>query len=106
MGGHYWGGFGPSRLIRDSYILSHVGEWSFGTSKLDAYLNKYRNDIDWGKANSEEKIVEGSLNIPFELLVDQRLTVGGQWKREELTNTDTLGTVPVDYKGRQSVARP
>ncbi|WMN16836.1 TonB-dependent receptor [Pseudomonas piscis] len=91
--------FGPSRLIRDSYILSHVGEWSFGTSKLDAYLNKYRNDIDWGKASSEEKIVEGSLNMPFELLVDQRLTVGGQWKREELTNTDTLGTVPVDYKG-------
>ena len=93
------GAFGPSRLIRDSYILSHVGEWSFGTSKLDAYLNKYRNDIDWGKASSEEKIVEGSLNLPFEWLVDQRLTVGGQWKREELTNTDTLGTVPVDYKG-------
>ncbi|MDD1019055.1 TonB-dependent receptor [Pseudomonas sp. TNT2022 ID1048] len=93
------GAFGPSRLTRDSYILSHTGDWSFGTTKLDAYLNKYRNDLDMGKANSEEKIVEGSLNLPFELLVDQRLTLGGQWKREELTNTNTLGTVPVDYQG-------
>lgn len=92
-------GFGAGRLIRDSYVLSHTGDWSFGSSKLDAYLNKFKNDIEWGKASAEEKIVEGSLNLPFELLVNQSLTVGGQWKREELTNTDTLGTVPVDYQG-------
>ncbi|MGE6473333.1 TonB-dependent receptor domain-containing protein, partial [Serratia proteamaculans] len=92
-------GFGAGRLIRDSYVLSHTGDWSFGSSKLDAYLNKFKNDIEWGKASAEEKIVEGSLNLPFELLVNQSLTVGGQWKREQLTNTDTLGTVPVDYQG-------
>lgn len=91
--------FGAGRLIRDSYTLSHTGDWSFGSSKVDMYLNKFKNDIDWGKASSEEKIVEGSLNIPFEFLLNQRLTVGGQWKREELTNSDTLGTVPVDYQG-------
>ena len=92
-------GFGPGRLIRDSYSVSHTGDWSFGTSKVDLYLNKFKNDIDWGKSSAEEKIAEGSLNIPFEFLLDQRLTVGGQWKREELTNSDTLGTVPVDYQG-------
>ncbi|WP_095107788.1 TonB-dependent receptor domain-containing protein [Pseudomonas sp. Irchel 3E20] len=93
------GQFGAGRLIRDSYTLSHTGDWSFGTSKVDMYLNKFKNDIDWGKASAEEKIVEGNLNIPFEFVLNQRLTVGGQWKREELTNTDTLGTVPVDYQG-------
>lgn len=92
-------GFGPGRLIRDSYSVSHSGDWSFGTSKVDLYLNKFKNDIDWGKSSAEEKIAEGSLNIPFELLLSQRMTVGGQWKREELTNSDTLGTVPVDYQG-------
>ncbi|EPL08592.1 TonB-dependent receptor domain-containing protein [Pseudomonas sp. CF161] len=92
-------GFGAGRLIRDSYVLSHTGDWSFGSTKLDAYLNKFKNDIEWGKANSEEKIVEGSLNLPFEWLVNQSLTLGGQWKREELTNSNTLGTVPVDYQG-------
>lgn len=93
-------GFGAGRLIRDSYVLSHTGDWSFGSTKLDAYLNKFKNDIERGKANSEEKIVEGSLNLPFEWLVNQSLTLGGQWKREELTNSNTLGTVPVDYQGR------
>lgn len=92
-------GFGAGRLIRDSYVLSHTGDWSFGSTKLDAYLNKFKNDIERGKANSEEKIVEGSLNLPFEWLVNQSLTLGGQWKREELTNSNTLGTVPVDYQG-------
>ncbi|OLU27478.1 TonB-dependent receptor [Pseudomonas sp. PA15(2017)] len=91
--------FGASRLIRNSYIASYNGDLGFGTAKVDAYLNKFKNDIDWGKASAEEKIVEGSLNIPFELLFSQRVTIGGQWKREELTNTDTLGTVPVDYQG-------
>jgi len=93
-------GFGAGRLIRDSYVLSHTGDWSFGSTKLDAYLNKFKNDIERGKANSEEKIVEGSLNLPFEWLVNQSLTLGGQWKRGELTNSNTLGTVPVDYQGR------
>ncbi|MGH2291747.1 MULTISPECIES: TonB-dependent receptor domain-containing protein [Pseudomonas] len=92
-------GFGAGRLTRDSFVVSHHGDWGFGTSRIDAYLNKFDNELSEGKANSEEKIVEGSLNIPFELLVNQRLTVGGQWKREQLTNTDTLGTVPVDYQG-------
>ncbi|NNA69536.1 TonB-dependent receptor domain-containing protein [Pseudomonas gessardii] len=92
-------GFGPGRLIRDSYSVSHSGDWGFGTSKVDLYLNKFKNDIDWGKSSAEEKIAEGSLNIPFEFLLSQRMTVGGQWKREELTNSDTLGTVPVDYQG-------
>ncbi|MGV2837286.1 TonB-dependent receptor, partial [Pseudomonas shirazensis] len=91
-------GFGAARLTRDSFIISHNADWGFGTSRIDAYLNKFKNDISWGKASSEEKIVEGSLNIPFDLLINQRLTVGGQWKREQLTNTDTLGTVPVDYQ--------
>lgn len=91
--------FGAEKLTRDSLILSHTGDWSFGTSKLDAYLNTFKNDIGEGKSEAREKIVEGNVNLPFEFLVSQRVTLGGQWKREELTNTDTLGTVPVDYRG-------
>ena len=32
--------------------------------------------------------------------VEQSLNVGGQWKREELKNGDTIGTVPVTWTGR------
>ena len=39
-------------------------------------------------------IVEGSLTMPFEAVFKQALTVGGQWKRQELTNSDTIGTLP------------
>ena len=92
--------WGASELKRTSLGLSHDGNWSFGTSRLSAYRTEYRNDIGiGGRSEAKDSIVEGSLGTPFTLGVEHQFTVGGQWKRQQLTNTDTVGQAPIDYAG-------
>ena len=94
------GAWGASELKRTSLSLSHTGNWSFGTSKITGYWTEFKNDIGpTGRSEAKDMILEGSLSTPFTLWVDHQLSVGGQWKRQELTNTDTIGQAPVDYAG-------
>ncbi|ENX40460.1 TonB-dependent receptor domain-containing protein [Acinetobacter sp. NIPH 2100] len=86
--------WGPDNLEHHTYSISHDGDWGFGKSKLSAYYNDYDSSNESGIAKSNETIVEGNLNIPFNVLFEQSLTVGGQWKKNELTNTQTIGTSP------------
>ncbi|MEG2804098.1 TonB-dependent receptor [Stenotrophomonas sp.] len=96
--------WGASELKRTSLSLSHNGNWSFGTSKVTGYWTEFKNDIGpTGRSQARDMIVEGSLSTPFTLWVDHQLSVGGQWKRQELTNTDTIGQAPVDYAGNPVV---
>ena len=94
------GAWGASELKRTSLSLSHNGNWSFGTSKVTGYWTEFKNDIGpTGRSQAKDMILEGSLSTPFTLWVDHQLSVGGQWKRQQLTNTDTIGQAPVDYAG-------
>ncbi len=94
------GAWGASELKRSNLALNHDGQWAFGTSRLSAYWTGYRNDIGPnGRSEATDRIIEGSLGTPFTLGVEHQLSVGGQWKRQELTNTDTIGRAPVDYDG-------
>ena len=94
------GAWGASELKRSNLALNHDGQWTFGTSRLSAYWTGYRNDIGPnGRSQATDRIIEGSLGTPFTLGVEHQLSVGGQWKRQELTNTDTIGRAPVDYDG-------
>lgn len=86
--------WGPDDLEHHTYSISHDGDWGFGKSKLSAYYNDYDSSNESGIAKSNETIIEGNLNIPFDVLFEQALTVGGQWKKNELTNTQTIGTLP------------
>ena len=86
--------WGAKKLEHNSFSVSHDGEWAIGKSKLSAYYNDYDSSINKVTSKSNELIVEGSLTMPFELMFKQVLTVGGQWKKQELTNTDTIGTLP------------
>lgn len=47
--------FGAGRLTRDSFVVSHHGDWGFGTSRIDAYLNKFDNELDAGKPTRKKK---------------------------------------------------
>lgn len=38
-----------------------------------------------------QTVIDGKINTQFQLGVEHNLTVGGQWKKEELTNSRTLG---------------
>lgn len=94
------GAWGASELKRSSLSLSHNGNWSFGTSKVTGYWTEFKNDIGpTGRAQAKDMILEGSLSSPFTLWVDHQLSVGGQWKRQQLTNTNIIGQAPVDYAG-------
>ena len=86
--------WGPSELEHNNYSLTHEGEWSIGKSKLSAYYNDYDSSRNKLVTKSSEMIIEGSLTMPFNLLIDQVVTVGGQWKKQELTHTETIGTLP------------
>ncbi|EKU56436.1 putative colicin I receptor [Acinetobacter sp. WC-323] len=86
--------WGPDDLEHHTYSISHDGDWGFGKSKLSAYYNDYDSSNESGIAKSNETIIEGNLNIPFNTLFEHTLTIGGQWKKNELTNTQTIGTLP------------
>nr|WP_314493429.1 TonB-dependent receptor [uncultured Pseudomonas sp.] len=92
--------FGAGHLTRDSVIASYQGDLGFGTAQLDAYVNRFENRVNKEKANAEEKIIDAHLDVPFEWALQQRMTLGGQWKRDALTNTRTLGALPIDLEGR------
>lgn len=86
--------WGANELEHNSYSISHEGEWAIGTSKLNAYYNDYDSSVSDSTTKSNEMIVEGNLTMPFKSIFEQVVTVGGQWKKQELTNTDTIGTLP------------
>ncbi len=91
---------GASELKRSSLALNHNGKWSFGNSKISAYSTEYRNNIGaTGRSEATDTIIEGNLTTPFTLGVEHQFAVGDQWKRQELTNTDTIGRAPIDYAG-------
>ncbi len=98
--GELQSGWGAAHLERVGLRAGYEGRWSFGSTKVDVYRNRYDNDIgDDGRATAEDVIVEGSLSGAAMLVVPHALTIGGQYRHEELTNTQTIGTIPMDYAG-------
>lgn len=59
---------GPDRIERESYFIDYKGLYNFGNAKISAYPGIKATDT----------IIEGSINIPFELWVEHEFTVGGQ----------------------------
>jgi len=93
-------GWGASELTRVSVRGGYEGNWTFGTTRLDVYRNGYANEIgEDGKAETSDLTVDAALNVNTTLGFAHALTLGGQYRTEELTNTQTIGTVPVDYAG-------
>lgn len=93
-----WG----SETERVSLRLGHEGKWGFGTSRLDVYHNSYVNRdqaASGGTGEAKETIVDGLVNFEATLGLLHKIAVGGQYREEELTNTQTIGTLPVDYDG-------
>ncbi len=98
---------GVDKLERENYSVDYRGLFDFGTAKLSAYENKYRNaatnvpvisngaaiGVQDTKLWTRERIIEGDINLPFELLLPHNLTLGGQWKKEELDNPRSIGSV-------------
>lgn len=97
---------GVNRLERDNYTIDYQGLFDFGSVKLAAYRNKYRNTasdvpiITGGtllgnqqtELTNEDNIIEGSINLPFDFFIPHDLTIGFQWQKEEINNARSIGS--------------
>ncbi|MGO3869587.1 MAG: TonB-dependent receptor domain-containing protein [Alcaligenes sp.] len=98
---------GPRQMDREELSLSHTGYYSFGTSKLSVTRTKYENATTAPviannqltgatyptEAVAKDLVIDGSLSMPFTLGLEQTLTVGAQWQRNELDNANSVGSV-------------
>ncbi len=92
--------WGLAKLVHTGYGLSHDGRYSDATtSKINLTQNKYEDKGSAVDGWSKEAVFDASVSTGFKWGVEHALTVGGQWKREELFNEDTIGTVPVTWLG-------
>ncbi|RKF17611.1 TonB-dependent receptor [Altericroceibacterium spongiae] len=93
-----WG----AKTERVSLRAGHEGKWGFGTSRIDIYHNTFKNEdesADGGTSEFKETIVEALFNFELSFLAQHKIALGGQYRDEELTNTRTIGTIPIDYDG-------
>ena len=94
LGSSEVGAWSSEKMVHTYYGLSHNGTYGQYASKLNLYHNKYENKGSSIGSNSSETVLDGSFDAPYTLWVDSQLTTGFQWKREELDNADTIGTLP------------
>ncbi|PLR51262.1 TonB-dependent siderophore receptor [Chimaeribacter arupi] len=95
-----------NRLYRQNYGITHTGIWDWGQSKFGVYYEKTNNTrMQEGSTGRVEGMINsdaydtsrlenyrtsGELNIPLNLWVDQTLTVGAEWNREELDDPASM----------------
>lgn len=98
---------GPAQMDRDELGLTYTGEHGFGTSRFAVTRTQYQNQTTApeivdnqltgrtfpSEAVATDLVVDGSLTVPFSFGVDQSLTMGAQWQRNELDNPNTVGSV-------------
>ncbi len=100
-------GHETNTLYRQSYSVTHHGDWDFGTSRVTAQYENTRNnrflegqtgsvdgdisaDADKSTSTYDSYLIDGQLDIPLELAVQQVLTLGAEWNRQELDDPSTL----------------
>ncbi|MNM14151.1 Colicin I receptor precursor [compost metagenome] len=91
--------WGASKLIRKSASLGYEGKLDFGKARVNLYHNDYDNQVAGSVAKAKDSTLDATLEKRLGWGIEQLLVVGGQWKHQELTNTDTIGTIPTDYLG-------
>ncbi len=92
--------WGLSKLEHTHVGASHEGRWGDVRSRINLAHHRYEDKGDTIGNNSRETTLDGRVDLPAKLFgFDQALTLGGQWKREELDNRDTIGLAPIDYRG-------
>jgi ferric enterobactin receptor len=102
-----WLGRETNTMYRQNFSVTHRGDWDFGTSRVVAQYEKTRNkrllegqtgsvdgDISAGADKStstyDSYLVQGQLDIPLQVLLEQTLTLGAEWNRQELDDPSTM----------------
>ncbi|WP_411431231.1 TonB-dependent siderophore receptor [Franconibacter helveticus 513] len=99
-------GHETNRLYRQNYGITHNGIWDWGQSRVGFYYEKTNNtrlqegstgrvegminSDDYATSRLENYRANGEINLPLNLWVDQTLTVGAEWEREELDDPASM----------------
>ncbi|WP_273728525.1 TonB-dependent receptor domain-containing protein [Brucella gallinifaecis] len=88
-------------IRRTTGSLRHVGEWDFGTSTITAFIenaDNHHNTTDrLGVVTGDTTInvksysLDGKLSMPVDFWFEQDLTIGGEVRREEMSDPENLG---------------
>lgn len=105
-------GHETNRLYRQSYGLTHNGIWDWGQSKFGVYYEKTNNtrlqegstgkvegminSDEYNTSRLESYRTSGELIIPLFWLVDQNLTLGAEWNRDELNDPASMQATNVE----------
>ena len=94
--------WGLSRLEHNHLSLAHEGRWGDVKTRVNLAHHQYEDKGDTVGNNSQETTLDARLDRSVRWGgLDQALTVGMQWKREQLDNRDTIGVAPIDYAGNR-----
>ncbi|EOT5500055.1 TonB-dependent siderophore receptor [Citrobacter koseri] len=96
-----------NRMYRQSYGVAYNGIWDWGTSKLNFNYEKTNNTrLQEGSTGRVEGMINsdsyetsrlesyragGEINFPVQLLVEQTITLGAEWNRDELNDPASMG---------------
>ncbi len=89
-------------IRRTTASLRHVGEWDFGTSTITAFFedtdNKHnvlgeKNTVILRNStiNVRSYTLDGKVSMPLDFLFEQNLTVGTEYRYEEMKDPENLG---------------
>ncbi|URQ61704.1 TonB-dependent siderophore receptor [Pantoea alhagi] len=111
-------GHETNRMYRQSYGITHNGIWDWGQSRLGFTYEKTNNTrLQEGAGGRVEGMINstkfktsrlenyranGEINLPLDLLVEQNMTLGAEWNREELNDpasTSMLNVGDIDIGG-------
>jgi ferric enterobactin receptor len=107
-------------MYRNSFALTHEGNWDWGDSKSYIQYDETKNKrFDEGLSGSVSGLISNNLNkslsklktlrisseanIPLNLYVDQVLTIGAEYVKDEFTDTASTGVNP-NFKDPSSVS--
>ena len=95
-----------NRMYRQSWGLTHNGIWDWGQSKLAFNYEKTNNtrlaegstgkvegminSDEYNTSRLESYRASGELSVPLFWLVDQTLTLGAEWNRDELNDPASM----------------
>ncbi|ORM71220.1 FepA family TonB-dependent siderophore receptor [Pantoea rwandensis] len=105
-----------NRMYRQNYSISHDGIWDWGQSKLILSYEDTKNsrmnegltggvdgtitDTNFSDSHYKTYRAKQEFTVPFDLLVDNTLTAGFEWNRDELNDPAATSTnVDVDSVG-------
>ncbi|MER3384516.1 TonB-dependent siderophore receptor [Pectobacterium aroidearum] len=105
-----------NRLYRQNYAITHNGIWDWGQSKLGFSYDQTNNtrmqegftgrtegaiaaDGDYKTSRLKNYRLNGELDIPLDFWVEQTLTLGAEWNREQLNDPASTGYRPTDRSG-------